>query len=105
MFYIGLIFGIASPTLKVLFGRKNVVRLIDIIGGVPGVVAIAWLYIVFPFEFAYFADVLPEFLRFLVQWITNDIARILIILGTVVALINAIYNAILYVLVRRELDS
>jgi hypothetical protein len=60
-----------------------------------------WLFIVFPFEFAYFADVLPEFLRFLVQWISNEIARIVIVLWTIVNGTAAVYYAILRVLVRK----
>src|SRR3990170_3213756 len=38
-------------------------------------VAAFWLYMVFPFNFSHFADVVPWPLQFLVTWITNDIAR------------------------------
>ncbi|MDH5391409.1 MAG: hypothetical protein OEX10_09690, partial [Candidatus Bathyarchaeota archaeon] len=59
----------------------------------------------FPFDFAYFADVLPSFLRFLLQWISNDIARVLMVLGIIAAPVMAIYTAILYVFVRKELSK
>jgi len=52
------------------FGRKNLSRDIDAFGGIIFVtIGGVWLFVVFSFEFAYFADVLLGFLRFLVQWI------------------------------------
>jgi len=105
LFYGSLIYGIVSTALKGLFGRKNLVRLFDVFGAILGAVAIAWLFVVFPFDFAYLADVLPSFLRFLLQWISNDIARVLMVLGIIAAPIVAIYTAIIYVFVRRELSK
>jgi hypothetical protein len=64
-------------------------------------VGIAWLFMVFPFDFAYFADVLPDFLRFLVQWISNDIARVLMVLGIILHLALAVFSTILRVFVRK----
>ena len=58
--------------------------------------ATAWITVVFPFDFTYFADVLPDFLRFLVQWISNDIARILMVLYTIAMGIAVIYAPIAY---------
>ena len=105
LFYGSLMFGIVSTALKGLFGRKNLARLVDVFGSILAAVAITWLFVVFPFDFAYFADVLPSFLRFLLEWISNDIARVLMVLGIIVTLVVAIYTAIFYVLVRRELSK
>ncbi len=105
LFYGCLMYGIVSTALKGLFGRKNFARLFDVFGAILGAVAIAWLFMIFPFDFAYFADVLPSFLRFLLQWISNDIARVLMVLGIIVTPIMAIYTAIIYVFVRRELSK
>jgi drug/metabolite transporter superfamily protein YnfA len=105
LFYGSLMYGIVSTALKGVVGRKNLVRFFDVFGGIFIAVAIIWLFVVFPFDFAYLADVLPSFLRFLVQWISNDIARVLMVLGIIVALVMAIYTAILYVFVRRELSK
>jgi len=85
------------------FGRKNLSRDIDAFGGLVFVtISAAWLLAVFPFEFTYFADVLPESLRFLVQWISNDIARVVIVLWTIANLGAAVYYGILRVLVRKK---
>ena len=105
LFYGSLMYGIVSSVLKGLFGRKNLARLFDVFQAILIAVAIAWLFVVFPFDFAYLADVLPDFLRFLLQWISNDIARVLMVLGIIAAPIMAIYTAIFYVLVRRELSK
>ncbi|UCF58993.1 MAG: hypothetical protein JSV15_00780 [Candidatus Bathyarchaeota archaeon] len=105
LFYGSIMYGIVSSALKGLFGRKNLVRLFDVFGAILDLVAIAWLFVVFPFDFTYLADVLPSFLRFLLQWISNDIARVLMVLGIIAVLIMAIYNAMFYVLVRRELSK
>jgi len=105
LFYGSLMFGPVSAALRGLFGRKNLARLFNVFGLILVAVAIAWLFVVFPFDFAYFADVLPGFLRFLLQWISNDIARVLMVLGIIVTLVMAIYTAMLYVFVRRELSK
>jgi hypothetical protein len=105
LFYGSLMYGIVSTALKGLFGRKNLVRPFDAFGLIFFAVAITWLFVVYPFDFAYFADVLPSFLRFLLQWISNDIARVLIVLGIIVIPVIAIYTAVLYMLVRRELSK
>jgi len=105
LFYGSLMFGIVTTAVRALLGRKNLARLFDVFGAVLFTVALAWLFVVFPFDFAYFADVLPTFLRFLLQWISNDIARILMALGLIVSPVRAIYTAIVYVFVRKELSK
>jgi len=105
LFYVPLMFGIVTAALRGLFGRKNLARLFEVFGLLLSTVALAWLFVVFPFDFAYFADVLPSFLRFLLQWISNDIVRVLMVLGIIVTPVMAIYTAILYVFVRMELSK
>jgi hypothetical protein len=56
--------------------------------------------VVFPFDFTHFADVLPSFLSFSVQWVSNDIARMLMVLYTIVMGIAAIYAPISYKFIR-----
>ena len=105
MLYLSIVTGLATAAIRALFGRKNLARLFDVFGACVFSVTIAWLYITFPFNFTHFADVLPDFLRFLLQWISNDIAKTLMIIGIIVAPVMAIYNALMYVLVRRELSK
>jgi hypothetical protein len=83
-------------------GRKDLDRDIDAFGGIVFVtIGAIWLLVVFPFEFAHFADVVPDSLRFLVQWISNDVARVATVLWIVFHLASAVYYGILRVFVRK----
>lgn len=87
-----------------LLELKDLSRDIDSFGGLGfAAVGFFWLFLVFPFDFAHFADVLPETLRFLVQWISNDIARVLLVLGFILHLFLAVFAVIIRVMVRKEL--
>ena len=80
-----------------MLGQRFLSRLFDTFGGIIFIfVATVWLVVVFPFEFAFFADVLPGFLRFLVQWISNDIARGVMVLYVIAMGVAAIYAPIGY---------
>jgi hypothetical protein len=97
LLYGALIFWITTCALDGLFGQRLLSRLLDAFGGVIFItVSLAWLLVVFPFEFAYFADILPHFLRFLLQWISNDIARGIMVLGTIGFTIASVYSPIAY---------
>ena len=92
-----VILGIISAGLEGVLGLRLLSRLFDVFGGlILGAVCTVWLLVVFPFEFAYFAHVLPDSLRFLVQWISNDIVRVLMVLGIIVYLGAAVYCPIAY---------
>jgi hypothetical protein len=91
------VYWIVAAGLEGVLGQRLLSRLFDVFGGlIFSGICIVWLFVVFPFEFAHFADVLPEALRFLVQWISNDIARVLMVLGIIVHLGAAVYTPIAY---------
>jgi len=101
MLYGIIIYWIATSVL-ILIGQKHPSRDLDTYGGLFfATFAIVWLIVIFPFEFTYFADVLPDFLRFLVQWISNEIALVVLILLSISHLILAIYSLILRLYVRK----
>ena len=65
--------------------REDRAIMLQMVGAALWMVTTVWLYMVFPFNFSHFADVVPSPLRFLVTWLTNDIARIiwaLIVIGS-----------------------
>jgi hypothetical protein len=83
--------------LEGVLGQRLLSRLFDVFGGIIFIsISLAWLAVVFPFDFGYFAEVLPVFLRFLVLWISNDIARGLMVIGVVVLVFAAVYSPIAY---------
>ena len=102
MLYGILIYWITTSVL-ILLGQKNPSRDLDSFGGLFfATFAIAWLFFVFPFNFTHYADVWqPEFLKFLVQWISNGIARVILVLLFTVHLVFAIYALIQRLYVRK----
>jgi hypothetical protein len=97
MLYGSWIAWIITSGLEGVLGQRLLSRLFDTFGGIIFItVATAWLLVVFPFEFTYFADVLPNSLRFLVQWVSNDIARVIMALYIIAMGIVAIYAPIGY---------
>lgn len=95
-----LLYWIVTSAL-IIVGQKNLSRDLDLGGLFFAAIAVAWLLVVFPFDFAHFADMMPDSLRFLVRWISNDIARVLMVLSFIVHLGLAVYSAILRVSVYR----
>lgn len=103
LLYGTLIYWIFTCTV-LLLELKGLSRDIDSFGGLFfAAVGFAWLFVIFPFDFAYFADMLPNSLKFLVQWISNDIARVLLVIGFIVHLLLAAISVIQRVMVRKEL--
>ena len=92
---------IITGSLDGILGQRLLSRLFDVFFGIIFLaLSLAWLLVTFPFEFAYFADVLPEGLRFLVQWISDDIARGMMVVGTVLLVVAGIYSPIAYKFVK-----
>ncbi|OLS22615.1 MAG: hypothetical protein HeimC3_28890 [Candidatus Heimdallarchaeota archaeon LC_3] len=103
LLYGSLIFWIVTNILQLLLGRRNLLTLFELFGGLIFIFSIVWLFVTFPFDFTYFADVAPDFLRFLVQWIDNNIARVLMVLLIVLSLIMEVWSATLHVFYRKAL--
>ncbi|MHA2174999.1 MAG: hypothetical protein ACXABI_09235 [Candidatus Hodarchaeales archaeon] len=102
MLYGILLYWITTSVL-ILLGQKHPSRNLDSYGGLFfATFATAWLFLVFPFEFSYFVDVLqPDFLRPLVRLISNDIARVLLVLLFIGQLVAAVYSLIQRLYVRK----
>ena len=101
MLYGIFIYWIITSVL-ILIGQKHPSRDLDSYGGLFfATFAIGWLIVVFPFDFAHFANALPVFLRFIVQWISNEIALVLLILLFIIHLIFAVYSLILRLYVHK----
>jgi hypothetical protein len=97
MLYGFWIFWITTASLESIFNQRLLSRIVDTFGGVFfAAISIAWNLVVFPFDFANFANVLPEFIRFLVQWISNDIAWVIMLILILLHLLAAIYCPFAY---------
>lgn len=103
LFYIALLFGVATSMSRMVIGRKNAVRPLEALSSAFTLVALVRLLVVFPFDFSHLADPLPRFLEFLLQWISGYVAPVLMVLGIIGSAATAAYNAVMYAFVRREL--
>ena len=101
LFYGSLSFGIITSVGKIIIGRKNTIRPLDAFGALFSCVALVQLLRVFPFNFVHLADILPEILRLITLWITNDVVKIFMILGIIGCLVSALYTIALYLSIRR----
>lgn len=101
MLYGIMVYWITTSVLM-LIGQKHPSRDLDSYGGLFfATFAIGWLIVVFPFNFAYSANVLPDFLRFLLQWISNEIAIVFLVLLFIIHLILGAYSLILRLYVHK----
>ena len=66
LLYGAILVGVAGPLARFLTGKRNKSRPPELIASVFWIVASAWFLMmeVFPFNFAHFADVVPDFLAF-----------------------------------------
>lgn len=100
LFYGSLIFLIISSGLEGIFAQRLLSRLWDALGGlIFATIGVSWLLIVFPFDFTYFSNILPDFLRFVVQWISNDIAKGIMVIGIILLVVAVIYSPMAYKIV------
>jgi hypothetical protein len=104
LFFYGFwIFWISTASLEAIFNQRLLSRIDDTFGGlIFATISIALLLVLFPFEFSNFSDALPESIRFLVQWISNDIARGIMVLLAIAHLAAAIYSPFAYKFVDKK---
>jgi flagellar biosynthesis protein FlhB len=105
VFYGSLLFGGIPSFIRAATGRRNLGRLVDLVGSVLFIVAAIYLLAVFPFDFTHLLDFLPSSVRPEFSWFNNDLFRLLFELAIVISVISLVYNAILYLSVRRELRT
>jgi hypothetical protein len=105
LLFFGIAFlGILPGLAKLLRGRKNVTRPLEVVLAIFTLIALAWFLYSFPFDFSHLADSLPQSLQFAVSWIDDGIAKILMMFALVVNIVIIPYTALLYLAVRRELS-
>ena len=104
LFFYGFwIFWITTASLEAILNQRLLSRIVDTFGGIIfATISIALLLVLFPFEFSHISDLLPESIRFLVKWISNDIARVILVLLVIAHLAAAIYSPFAYKFVDKK---
>lgn len=85
-----LLFGVSAPAIRAWTGQRNPARPFEAATSLLLALGSLWLLIVFPLNYGHLADVLPAALRFVLAWVTDDIARIVLLLQVVIGPITAL---------------
>ena len=103
LFYGAGAYGLIPSMVRLITGRKNPGRFFDGIGSGLMLVSTAYLLAVFPFEFSHLAEALPGFMEFVLDWVSNDLAKIVMVLAAVAMAITTPYTFMMYYGVRSRL--
>ena len=104
-FYGSIVLSLAPPIARAVVGRRNPVRPLEAASNLFFAFASLYLLTIFPFNFAHLSDALPPAIRFVLLWVTNDIAKILFAIAFLGSLISAAVNAIRYIIFNPSTDS
>jgi len=99
-FYGSIMLSLVSPIARAVIGRRNRVRPLEAACNIFFAFSSLYLLIIFPFNFAHFGDALPGAIRFLLSWVTNDIAKVVLVLAFIGGLISAGVNIVRYLTFR-----
>ncbi len=88
--YAPIFIAMMAPIMQATTGQKNPGRLWDVAGKLSLAIGSLWLLAVFPFDYAHLGDVLPGGTRFVLSWITDLLARFILIFQVITGPIGAI---------------
>jgi hypothetical protein len=98
------ILALIAPIARVVTGRRNPARPFEAFTNLIQTFTAIWLLTVFPFDYTHLADALPGPIRFVLSWVTDDIARIIFIIMIIASPITAMTNLWRYVTFPRFSD-
>lgn len=88
--YAPIIIALVAPAIRAFTGRRNPARLFEVATNLALATGSLWLLIVFPLDYTHLADVLPEGLRFLLSWVTDDMGKFVLLLQVIIGPIASI---------------
>jgi hypothetical protein len=100
--YVPIALAISAMLVRVWTGQRQPARPLEVLRNLLLGLGSLWLLTVFPFNFTHLADTLPEAMRFVLGWLTNDMGRILLILQIVIGPITALVTAWQYMTLRHR---
>jgi hypothetical protein len=98
VFYGTFALSILPALLRASIGRRSPVRPFEAAFNFMSAAALIFLLAVFPFNFAHFPDALPQAIRFMFSWVSNDIAKVAMVLAILGTLISGLVNAVRYLM-------
>ncbi len=85
-----LLLGLCAPAIRAWMGRRNPARPFEAATSLCLAVGAFWLLTVFPLDYSHLADALPGSFRFILAWVTDDIARVILTLQIIIGPITAV---------------
>ncbi|MGD9962579.1 MAG: hypothetical protein AB7S97_01570 [Thermoplasmata archaeon] len=103
--YALLVFGMVAPALRLFLGRRNVVRPFEAAN--LGVFVAGGLYLLaaFPFDITRLAQPLPYYMEFLLDWVPESLAKLVLGLAAVVSAFVCPYTFLMYLRVKEALSA
>lgn len=98
-----ILFGIVPNIVRAITGRRNLGRLFDIINGLLFLVVGTYFLTKFPFHFNDLYTILPDDIQDLFSWFNDAVFRLLFQIALIITALSAVYQSVMYVLVRSEL--
>ena len=95
-----ILFGMVPELFRFMVGRKNLSRPLDVIVSLLFVFSAVYFLNDFQFNMEAFSQPLPGSLRFILDWISEDIAKVLLVIGVIGGGFSVVWNALTYVKVR-----
>lgn len=101
-FYGPIFLSMIPPVIRASVGSRNAGRPWEALANLGLAIGSTWLFFVFPFNFEHLPDVLPAFIQFPFAWITDGIARIILVIQVLIAILTAGGKLWRYVSLERE---
>ncbi len=105
LLYAVLIVVMVPLFVRLIVGRKNLARLFEMGTNVVFFVAMLYLLVVFPFDFSHFAEPLPRWLEFLLEWVPALLAKWVLAIGIIVSAVVPMYTYLVYRGVKSRLSE
>lgn len=103
LMYVMVLVGIVPALVRFLKGSRNAARPPDALSLAVFFVGGLYFLITWPFDFAYFAAPLPHSLEFLLDWVTDDIGKLLTGIGIVASPFFSVFTFLTYLGVKKRL--
>jgi type IV secretory pathway VirB2 component (pilin) len=101
--YIVVAIGMVPAALRLVLGRRNMVRPLEAFGMAAFGAAAVYFLITFPFDMSRFAQPLPRSLEFLIDWIPESLAKAMLVIGLIACAFFAPFTYRMHVSVKRYL--
>ena len=88
--YIPLLLGISAPAIRACTGHRNTARPFEAAASLCLALGSLWLLIVFPLNYTHLADALPTAIHFVLAWVTDDMAKFVLLLQVIIGPISAL---------------